>query len=72
MKSFARQWFNPVFTFNTLIFLVTLCVAALVGVTVALAVRENRWIIGGSIVGGLVSLVHAFLFTVWFCSRRAK
>jgi len=72
MKSFARQWFNPIFSFNILILVGTLCLASFLGVIGALAVTEYRWVVGGSIIGGIVFLVHAFLFIVWFSSRRAK
>lgn len=68
MKNFARQWVDPVFQFSSLLFLVVVHTAILIGMVIGLAVRS--WIIGVCLGGGLVLLCYTFLVLVWYCSQR--
>ncbi|XP_035709866.1 kinase D-interacting substrate of 220 kDa B isoform X2 [Folsomia candida] len=70
MKSFARQWLNPIFSWNVLILIIVLCFASVVGVIAGLALQN--WIVGVGFAAGVTFFVHAFLFCVWFSSRRSK
>ena len=70
MKSFARQWLNPVFIYSPLLFFVILWLAVVVGVVAGLSFW--RWELGLGFAAGAVLLVHTFLFVVWFCSERSK
>ncbi|PSN34444.1 hypothetical protein C0J52_21643 [Blattella germanica] len=68
MKNFARQWVDPVFQFSTLLLLVVVHIALLVGMTIGLAVQS--WLIGVCSGGGLVLLCYIFLLLVWYGSQR--
>lgn len=70
MKSFARQWLNPIFSWNILILIIVLCFASVVGVIAGLALQN--WIVGLGFGAGLTFLIHIFLFCVWISSRRSK
>jgi ankyrin repeat-rich membrane spanning protein len=70
MKSFARQWLNPVFEWNILILIVVLCFASVVGVIAGLSLQN--WIVGVGFASGITMFIHTFLFCVWFSSRRSK
>jgi ankyrin repeat-rich membrane spanning protein len=70
MKSFARQWLNPMFTWNILILIVSVCFSSIVGVIAGLAIQN--WIVGVSFCGGLVVIIHTVLLCIWLSSKRSK
>jgi len=70
MKSFAKQWLNPVFSWDLMVFLVILCFASVVAVIAGLAL--NNWIVGVSFLAGVVLSIHIFLFVIWILSRKEE
>ncbi|KAJ9575076.1 hypothetical protein L9F63_007737, partial [Diploptera punctata] len=68
MKNFARQWMDPVFQFSSLLLLVIVHFALIVGMIVGLAVQS--WLIGVCSGGGLIILCYTFLVLVWYGSQR--
>ncbi|XP_063923502.1 kinase D-interacting substrate of 220 kDa B isoform X3 [Zophobas morio] len=68
MKNFAREWVDPVFQFTSLMFLVLLHVALIVGTIVGLSVQN--WIVGLSVAVAFLSISYIFLALVWFANKR--
>nr|CAD7439792.1 unnamed protein product [Timema bartmani] len=68
MKNFARQWVDPVFQFSSLLLIVVVHVALVVGTVVGLASRW--WVAGVSAGGTIVVLCYTFLMLIWYGSQR--
>lgn len=68
MKNFAKQWVDPVFQFTSLLFIIILHLALIVGITVGLAVTD--WMIGLVVGMNVLFLCYLFLIFIWFANRR--
>ncbi|KAK9889799.1 hypothetical protein WA026_007172 [Henosepilachna vigintioctopunctata] len=67
MKNFAREWVDPVFQFSSLLFIVLLHLALVLGTIVGLATMN--WILALSV--GIISLISVYIFLtfLWFASK---
>nr|CAD7429737.1 unnamed protein product [Timema monikensis] len=68
MKNFARQWVDPVFQFSSLLLIVVVHMALVIGTVVGLASRW--WVAGVSAGGTIVVLCYTFLMLIWYGSQR--
>lgn len=68
MKNFAREWVDPIFQFTSLLFLVNLHIAVIIGIIVGLCLQN--WIIGLTVAGAVLAIIYTFLALVWFASKR--
>lgn len=68
MRSFARQWVEPLFTFSPLVFLLLLHLAVLAGLIVAAPMQD--WRVGVGVGSSVFIVATVFLIAVWQGSRR--
>ncbi|CAH1969286.1 unnamed protein product [Acanthoscelides obtectus] len=68
MKNFAREWVDPVFQFTTLLFLIMVHVATIIGTMIGLSIQS--WIVGISVGLGFLILSYITLGMIWFASKR--
>lgn len=68
MKNFARDWFDPVFQFSGLLFVIVLHLSAVVGVVVGLSAQN--WIVGVAVTCASISVCYFFLALIWYASKR--
>lgn len=68
MKNFEREWVDPVFQPTTLLFLLVLHIALLLGTIIRLA--SGDWVIGVCL--GIVFFVICYILLgiVWFSGKR--
>ncbi|KAL3268833.1 hypothetical protein HHI36_007925 [Cryptolaemus montrouzieri] len=67
MKNFAREWVDPVFQFTTLLFIVLLHLALVIGTVVGLVTKS--WIAGLSVCIVFMVSLYIFLTFLWFASK---
>lgn len=68
MKNFARHSLDPTFKFSSLLFIVIIHVALLVGVTIGLALQS--WVTGLVTGVSLVIMAYVILVLIWYAYKR--
>ncbi|XP_044755573.1 kinase D-interacting substrate of 220 kDa B isoform X5 [Coccinella septempunctata] len=67
MKSFAKEWSDPVFQFSTSLFLVLLHFALVIGTIIGLGTRS--WVAGVILCILFLVVVYICLFFMWFANK---
>lgn len=68
MKNFARERVEPMFQFGTLVFLIVLHIAMVLGTICGLSFQS--WIVGIAIAGSVFMFCYLLFTLLWFASKR--